>query len=375
MQTRFMRRTLLIIVGLTILQALLLVAYAHYEAEVLASESDRLTDRQLYSRARENAERALALNPNHGYARYYLGYLELLQERYPEAINVFQSAIPLMPHLPALLKMLAQGYFFSGDYARATQTLDRYLRMDPAPRAGPDLIFRMWAQALCYSQEFGRASIALAKAEAYQKFRTELLQTRVLNSILLDQIPMADYYYRMFKFFAPTHRMDPGPLFANALAAGNDGCHRRVPQAPGQGPPAQRHAGGNLASLDFLDGGEVGLDFFAVESASHVIGREFGGGVLAAQQAAGQRHAGENAEPVLFGVRKDGLLGPAVQAVVDHLQRPCPDPRGLPRLKLASLAQNRNSQVSNLAGRLFAPEHFPKVVVEERRVRAGVELI
>ncbi|GIX44578.1 MAG: hypothetical protein KatS3mg130_0986 [Candidatus Sumerlaea sp.] len=220
MQTRFMRRTLLIIVGLTILQALLLVAYAHYEAEVLASESDRLTDRQLYSRARENAERALALNPNHGYARYYLGYLELLQERYPEAINVFQSAIPLMPHLPALLKMLAQGYFFSGDYARATQTLDRYLRMDPAPRAGPDLIFRMWAQALCYSQEFGRASIALAKAEAYQKFRTELLQTRVLNSILLDQIPMADYYYRMFKFFAPTHRMDPGPLFANALAAG-----------------------------------------------------------------------------------------------------------------------------------------------------------
>jgi len=214
------KRTLLKVLGLMIAQTLMLVAYAHYEAEVLASDSDRLTTRQLYSRAREQAQRALALNPSHGYARYYLGYLELLQERYWEAIRVFQSAIPFMPHLPALLKMLAQGYFFSGDYAHATQTLDRYLRMDPSPRTSPELIFRMWAQALCYSQEFGRASIALAKAEAYPKFRSELLQTRILNSILLDQIPMADYYYRLFKFFSPTNRMDPGPLFANALAAG-----------------------------------------------------------------------------------------------------------------------------------------------------------
>lgn len=190
-----------------------------YSAEVTASEADVLTKRQLYSQAREMAELSLQQNPYNGYAYYYLGYIELLLDRHQEAIAVFERGRPLMPHLTQLLKMLAQAYYFSSQFDKAVETFDDYLTMEPMPRVGADNIFRLWAQALSRTQAFGRATVALAQADSFDTYRNELLQTRILNAILLNQTAMADYYYRAFKHALPKNTLEPMALFSSALAA------------------------------------------------------------------------------------------------------------------------------------------------------------
>lgn len=195
------------------------ISVVNYTSDVTASEADVLTKRQLYSKAKEMAELSIAQNPYNGYAYYYLGYIELLLERHREAIRCFLVGERYMPHLTQLLKMLAQAYYFAGDFETAVKAFDRYLSMEPMPRVGADNIFRLWAQALSRTKEFGRATVALAKADSFDAFRSELLQSRILNAILLNQIPMADYYYRAFKRCFPNKTLEPMAIFSGALAA------------------------------------------------------------------------------------------------------------------------------------------------------------
>ena len=194
-------------------------AFLQYASEVTASEADQQTTRKMHAQARELAETSIRYNPYNGYAYYYLGYLELLLERYQEAIQVFEAGRPYMPHLTQLLKMLAQAYYFAGEFNKAVATFDTYLAMDPQPRVGADNIFRLWAEALSRTRDFGRATIALARADSFDTYRDELLQTRILNAILLNQTLMADYYYRAFKFAFPEKTLEPTALFSAALAA------------------------------------------------------------------------------------------------------------------------------------------------------------
>jgi|GEM_PF-2061426 tetratricopeptide (TPR) repeat protein len=204
---------------LVLVSAFFLWASQLYLSEVDASLSDQLTKQQLYPRATEAAQTSIQRNRYNGYAYYYLGYILLTLERYDQAIDVFLTGLPYMPHLPQMLKMLAQAYFFAGQYKEAVAVLDRYLAMDPEPRAGKEMIFRLWAQGLSYSQDFGRAALALAKADSFEQFRSELLQTRILNAVLINQVVMADYYYRLFKHFLPEGKLDPTALFSSSLAA------------------------------------------------------------------------------------------------------------------------------------------------------------
>lgn len=198
---------------------LLVSAERRYASEVLSAEADVLTKQQLYSRAIESASSAIAQNPYNGYAYYHLGYATLVLERSAEAIEILRQGLPYMPHLPQILKMLGQAYFFVERFEDAAAIFDRYLAMDPAPRAGADSILRFWARSLSASQQFGRATVALAKAETYEAYRSELLQNRLLNSVLLNQPNLADYYYRTFRHLVPSAAIDPVSLFAQALAA------------------------------------------------------------------------------------------------------------------------------------------------------------
>lgn len=216
---RGIQSTLIRVLAILCCVGLSWLALVHYTAEVTASEADSLTKRQLHSQARQMAEISIGQNPYNGYAYYFLGYIELLLERYQEAIKHFLAGEPYMPHLTQLLKMLAQAYYFANDFEKSAQVFDRYLSMEPIPRTGADNIFRLWAQALSRTQEFGRATVALAKADSYDTYRNELLQSRLLNAILLNQVPMADYYYRAFKTAFPHKTLEPMVLFSSALAA------------------------------------------------------------------------------------------------------------------------------------------------------------
>jgi tetratricopeptide (TPR) repeat protein len=195
-------------------------AIKQYTSEVTTSLSDRYSQEKLYSKAKSFAKLAILQNPRNGYAYFYLGSPDLVQEQYVEAASSFERGLAVMPHLPNLLKVLCQCYYFSGDYGKSVQTLTRYLRMDPLPKVTPELVFRVWAQSLYRFGDIGRAAIEFAVAESYDSYRPELLQARIGDALMLNQNTMADYYYRRFRQAFPDQQMDPNALFSNALAFG-----------------------------------------------------------------------------------------------------------------------------------------------------------
>jgi len=128
----------------------------------------------------------------------------------------------------------------------------------------------------------------------------------------------------MLRMVAGDHRQigggGVGGELGDILAAGDDARDGRVLQAPGQGPRRHRHAGGNFRS-DLLDLGEQAIDEFGGVLRAGVGGKARAGLVFAGQIAAGQWHAGENAEVLGLADRQGHVLVTAVEAVVDELDR------------------------------------------------------
>ncbi len=198
--------------------AVFLGAARQYQADVLTHESIRLYEAGTYPKSRELAARAIQIYPNNGYARWRLGANELYLEQYDQAVRTLAVARTTMPHLPQLYRLLGQCQYFLKDFAHAADTLDIFFSMEPEPRVAREVMHRMYAQSLYRSQRFGEAAVALARAEEFQAFRPELMQSRIVNAILLNQNIMADYLYRRLRTLYPGTPLDSAELFSNVLA-------------------------------------------------------------------------------------------------------------------------------------------------------------
>lgn len=194
-------------------------AYQRYLAEVYTSQSAEASNRKSYSTARQNALLAVEADPRNGYALFHLGSNEFRLERYREAAQTLQRATPYMPHLPNLLRLIGQTFYLSRDYEACAQNLERYLLLDPLPASTPELIFEICANGFYRSQKAGNAAVALTRAEIYPQFRAPLLQTRIFNALLLNQITSADYAFRRFRSFYPQNPLNAAELFSDVLAA------------------------------------------------------------------------------------------------------------------------------------------------------------
>jgi tetratricopeptide (TPR) repeat protein len=192
-------------------------ALREYQADIYVGESDNANSAQLYARAREMANRAIALNPENGYAQFFLGTNEFLLNHYQESINEFVRSEKYMPHLANVLRLLGQSYFYLQQYPQAVAVLDRYFLMNPFPKVTPEYMLRVHSVALYRNREYGRASIRFVDAENYNQHRVELLQLRVVNALLLNQVTMADYLYRRFRFKNPQDRIIPSEILARSL--------------------------------------------------------------------------------------------------------------------------------------------------------------
>src|SRR5208283_3459150 len=116
--------------------------------------------------------------------------------------------------------------------------------------------------------------------------------------------------------------------------------------------------------------------FYGVEAGAHVVGGEgSAGAVFAAQQAAGQRHAGQEAEAVAFGGGEIHFFRAAIQAVIYNLQGLDGETPGFARLHFAPLAQNRNAQVADSPRPLLLQQRAPQIPILKSRVGTGVELV
>ncbi|MCX7019745.1 MAG: tetratricopeptide repeat protein [bacterium] len=203
-------------------QILIFRAFRQYQAEVDVYRSDELRAKQQHAQARQLAWEASRNDPYNGYAYYFSGTSEFYLDQYQQAIQTFREAEKYMPHLPNVLRQVGQCHYFMNEFEAASSVLERYFLMDPVPQVGPDVMFRYRAQALYFALKFGEAAVALARADDYDNFRMEILQSRLANTLMLNQITMADYLRRRFRFCfqgRPEH-IDAPMLLAAAMAGG-----------------------------------------------------------------------------------------------------------------------------------------------------------
>jgi tetratricopeptide (TPR) repeat protein len=209
-----------ILVAFVCAEALWLSAYADYQGEVFVYDSDQHNQRKAFPKARELAKQAIAFNRYNGYAYYLLGANEYLLDHYGPAIENLNLALRFIPHQTNVLRVLAQACFQHKQYADAVRSMERYFHMDPAPRSSADEMHSLRGQALYRAEFYGPAAVHLATAETYPTYRAILLQTRLSDALLMNQINMADYIYRRFRRACPKEQIAFKELFSGALYTG-----------------------------------------------------------------------------------------------------------------------------------------------------------
>ena len=209
---------LMVVFALGLGQWLILRALRVYEGERLMQQSISLYEAGSHSKSRELADRSIRLNPRNGYAYWRLGANELYLEKFSSADQTFSAGLRFMPHLPQIYRLIGQSRYFQKHFEEAGQTLNKFFRMEPAPRVALDIMHRMRAQSLYRSQHYGEATMALSMAEEFPQFRAELMQSRVVNAIIMNQNVHADYLYRRLRGLFPNQPLDSTELFTGVLA-------------------------------------------------------------------------------------------------------------------------------------------------------------
>jgi tetratricopeptide (TPR) repeat protein len=199
---------------------LALHAVNQFSSEALASRSIQLFESREYPKSTELAAAAVSKAPYNGYARWRLGTNELYLERHKDAIRTFEGALPFMPHQPQILRVLGQAHYFLGDYSKAAAVLSTFFAMEPEPRVAPEIMQRMLGQSYYRTSAQGDAAVSLASAEDYPEHRAELLQSRIVNAILMNHVISADYLYRRLRHLYPNAQLSSAELFTGAIAEG-----------------------------------------------------------------------------------------------------------------------------------------------------------
>ncbi len=114
---------------------------------------------QRYEEAIESAKRAVALGPGDVEAHIALGYVYLFAGKFADSTAAIETALRLDPNLPPIDRLVAGlVFFFSGDNDRAIAALER--ARDDAPGVSPTLIALAAAYARAGRLAEARAAVA-----------------------------------------------------------------------------------------------------------------------------------------------------------------------------------------------------------------------
>jgi serine/threonine-protein kinase len=111
---------------------------------------------EYYPKAREAFDRALAIDSNLVEPRVRMIYVDLIEGRTVEARKEMRRLLRLAPNEPSVHSVAAYVYRLSGQYDRALEQWDQYLKISPA-----DVVFACHNRARIYIYQHN-----LAKAEA-----------------------------------------------------------------------------------------------------------------------------------------------------------------------------------------------------------------
>ena len=127
----------------TLLVALLVVWYVAYVSVKIfyssasAAEAQRLINTKRAPEAEAAGIRSVLLDPDNGYAHYYLGAFYFRQRRLDEAHRELIKALRTMAHPATPLLQLAEIHLFQRQYKEALRYFDETFKMNPKPRNEP----------------------------------------------------------------------------------------------------------------------------------------------------------------------------------------------------------------------------------------------
>ena len=133
---------------------------------------------------------------------------------------------------PILLRLLGQSYFYVGEdketgrdasrdaYLKASATMQRLDRVDPVPKTTPAYIAHIAAASLYQSGQYADASVDLARAETFPENSRMALQMRAVAALTMNQLNMADYFYRRLRGRFGAIALEPAELLARGLETG-----------------------------------------------------------------------------------------------------------------------------------------------------------
>jgi tetratricopeptide (TPR) repeat protein len=207
------------IVVVVVSQAAVILAFRQQQAKVLLNQASILLNAQAPPAQSEPYSRqAVELNPQDGYAWFYFGTAKYLQSEMPEAIQVLETAITVLPHSYNALRLLAFSHYKEQRFAEAAKYLTEYLTMIPSPPVSPEMVFRMAGLASLRQGDLATANHYLTRAtdlvEGDQK--GDLLRVRATVSLLCNQSWTAEYCFRAFRYYQPDEEFNPFELIANA---------------------------------------------------------------------------------------------------------------------------------------------------------------
>lgn len=187
-------RPLILALLLLCAQAAILQSVARFASEVSSDRASSLAERRLVSQARLEAVKAASYHPYNGYALFRIGLSDFLSGSSPEIHEAtaasFLRAFPYMPHLPNVLRALSEVRYRQGNYPEAATLLDRYFTMVPEPSTAADYLHLTRGLSQLRSGRTGQAAVELTVAGSYPENEKELLASRVLNALAMDQ-PLA----------------------------------------------------------------------------------------------------------------------------------------------------------------------------------------
>jgi tetratricopeptide (TPR) repeat protein len=110
------------------LRALTFLSFKFWEPLVFGLSADPKGD---LKRADELASRALALDPNYGWAHFGKAWILSVQGRVDESIVEFERALALDPAMVSAIDSLGWHYIFRGQFEKSLEFSDKAIRLSP----------------------------------------------------------------------------------------------------------------------------------------------------------------------------------------------------------------------------------------------------
>jgi tetratricopeptide (TPR) repeat protein len=177
---------------------LTLQAFRGFYSQVYVYRANEFINTRLYYESEAAALKALTLNPQESYARYFLGAFYRKQGRLDDAYREISASLRTIQHPATPLRMLGEIMFAQKRYAEAAKFFSRTLEINPDPIIEPQVYWYLFGKSAYELKDFATAIGALQQAEQFGSRESDLFVLEARSYASLGIYSRALFFYRLY---------------------------------------------------------------------------------------------------------------------------------------------------------------------------------